>query len=465
MSNKAFSELKAALTIGLVVFLAALLGIVSKSSSIAGFWPANAILLGLLLRAPRFSTPAGWISACAGLVLASLAAGNSLPASLALNASNIISVATAYLLYRRHKEDILYLRRGRAISVLLANALLAGLAAGAIAALIVPAILHDASWRGGLSRGIVEVVNYLTILPIVLSAPSFSWRWLDRRRYQALNIKLRNGLPLLALLLSCAMSMFISRPTALLFPVPVLLWCAVSYSVFTTALLSLAFGIWIEMLLLIGTTSPGLSTSSIDHGLSIRLFVSLLALALITVAATMAARDELMRRLQDIASRDQLTGLLNRHAFRERCNAVLNELRSNQKPACLLIINIDHFKSINDKYGYSAGDRALGSFSRIVSGCLRGSDVFGRLGGEEFAVLLPECSGSDAQMVAERIRNRIADTALDLGEGLETVMTASIGIATATAAGNDIESLLLAADSALYRAKKSGRNRVESEFS
>jgi diguanylate cyclase (GGDEF)-like protein len=143
----------------------------------------------------------------------------------------------------------------------------------------------------------------------------------------------------------------------------------------------------------------------------------------------------------------------------------LSQLGLDGKPVSLLMINIDHFRSINDTHGYAAGDRALNSFSRIVSACLRDSDVLSRLGGEEFAVLLPDCSHTGVTIVAERIRKTIAETAVDLGDNLQQSITVSIGAVSALEAPLDIEPLLFAADSALYRAKKTGRNKViESKF-
>ncbi len=453
--------------IGVIVFLASLLGMVaSPTGSMATFWPANAVLLGLLLRVPRLSTPLRWILAMAGFVLAGLATSNTLLNSAAMGAINLLSVAVGYGMYKGREENIRRLKRSRAVAVMMINVLCASIAA-ALAGEIIDAVLFHRTTSpvsSGLFRFITEAANYIAILPVILSAPRMSWRWLERRRHIPFDIELRRSLPAVAVLLSCAISTLIGSSAMITFPIPALLWCAVTYNVFSSALLTLGFNIWALMTVSTGIFHPASSDGLINSEMSIRIAVAVLALAPISLAVVMESRNELMRRLRDIASRDQLTGLLNRHAFREQSNVLLNRLEPNTKPTSLLMINIDHFKTINDTHGYAAGDQALRSFSMVVSACLRNSDLFGRLGGEEFAVLLPDCAPRDAHMVAERIRKAILETPLNLGNNLQHAVTASIGIASTAVALNDIDPLLMAADGALYRAKKAGRNNVmESE--
>lgn len=446
--------------------LASLFGLLTASpGNLLALWPANAILLGLLVRIPRYAKPEGWAAAASGFVVASLVAGHSAVESISFCTTNLISVSIAYSLYLRHDENTRRLKRSRAVLIMVINVLIAAAVAGIAGAVIEPMFFSGTILHGWASRFGTEVVNYLAILPIVLAAPDMSWRWLERRRQITFNLDLLHGLPVIAMLLSCAMSVLVGGPGALAFPLPALLWCSVTYSVFTVALLTLGFSVWTLMNISATVANPSAAGGLVGIGMSLHMGVALVSLAPISLAVVMENRNELMRRLLDIASRDQLTGLLNRHAFRERGNALLSRLGLDQHPASLLMINIDHFKSVNETYGYTAGDNALASFSKVVSACLRESDLFGRLGGEEFAVLLPDCSRGDAGMVAERIRRTIAETPVDLGDDLHLVVTASIGVASMTVAPNDIDPLLLVADSALYRAKKSGRNKViEGEF-
>lgn len=459
-------QLNIAVAIGSTVFLASLFGLLTTSpGNLLDLWPANAILLGVMVRASRSATPLAWIGAGSGFVAAGLASGSALLASVAFCASNMVSVVVAYGLYRRHDEAIRRLKRSRAVQIMVINVLIASFVAGIIGALIEPTLLNGTILHGWAFRFGTELVNYLAILPIALSAPDISWRWLERRRKISINVDLVHSLPLFAMLSSCVISVLVGGPGALAFPLPALLWCSVTYSVFTTALLTFGFSIWTLMTIASSTADLSAAVGLIGAAMSIRMCVALVALAPISLSVVMEARNELMRRLLDIASRDQLTRLLNRHAFRERGNALLARLAQDKKPASLLMINIDHFKSVNETYGYNAGDNALANFSKVVSRCLRDSDLFGRLGGEEFAILLPDCSAEDTSTVAERIRKTVAETPIELGDDLHLVMTASIGTASLAIAPADIDPLLLTADSALYRAKKSGRNKViEGEF-
>jgi diguanylate cyclase (GGDEF)-like protein/PAS domain S-box-containing protein len=125
-------------------------------------------------------------------------------------------------------------------------------------------------------------------------------------------------------------------------------------------------------------------------------------------------REKISKELERIARQDPLTGLLTRRAFFEQANAYLAKL-PRDRAACILMLDIDHFKQINDTYGHAGGDKVLSIFAKRVSQCLRGSDLFGRLGGEEFAILLASCSEKRGAQVAERIRSKLEREPVDLG--------------------------------------------------
>ncbi|HEY6896526.1 MAG TPA: diguanylate cyclase [Rhodocyclaceae bacterium] len=162
----------------------------------------------------------------------------------------------------------------------------------------------------------------------------------------------------------------------------------------------------------------------------------------------------------ELATHDDLTGVLNRRAFGERARQQLLLSERGGPPPSLLALDLDHFKLINDNHGHGAGDAVLCEFVRIAQTCLRGSDLFGRIGGEEFAVLLPLTGASGALALAERMRQELAATPIDYrGESLR--ITVSIGVAEHGRHLKDLEGLLHAADTALYRAKHRGRNCVE----
>ncbi|MGO8909053.1 MAG: diguanylate cyclase [Bradyrhizobium sp.] len=158
------------------------------------------------------------------------------------------------------------------------------------------------------------------------------------------------------------------------------------------------------------------------------------------------------------ASVDPLTGMFNRRGFAEACARVIEREAHAGRPVTVLIFDIDHFKSINDRFGHPAGDEILKLFSAVVVNNVRLSDLSGRIGGEEFAALLP-CPLEEGVIAAERVREAFEASGIVCEEGpVDT--TVSIGVAGGPA-GTELEVLLAAADTALYQAKRNGRNRVE----
>ncbi|MCK1361253.1 sensor domain-containing diguanylate cyclase [Bradyrhizobium sp. 199] len=162
--------------------------------------------------------------------------------------------------------------------------------------------------------------------------------------------------------------------------------------------------------------------------------------------------------LETLATTDPLTGLYNRRHFLDSLEAEWSRFQRYYRSVSVLMLDIDHFKLVNDRYGHAVGDAAIRA---VAAACLDGkrkSDIVGRLGGEEFAVLLPETSRSRARTVAERIRKRVMSAQIAAGE-IQFGVTVSIGIAEATVSMSGIDALMGAADHALYRAKAEGRNR------
>ena len=167
-----------------------------------------------------------------------------------------------------------------------------------------------------------------------------------------------------------------------------------------------------------------------------------------------------MERAHNISARaaqtDELTGLMNRRAFFEHAQLLYAQCRRNRQPLCALMMDMDHFKDINDTYGHQAGDEVLRQIGGVISASFRQSDVYGRLGGEEFGVLLPNTSLDTARDIAEQLVKSISGLAAEPVHGL----TASLGVASSRNLDQDLHSLMNTADKALYRAKAEGRNRV-----
>lgn len=169
-----------------------------------------------------------------------------------------------------------------------------------------------------------------------------------------------------------------------------------------------------------------------------------------------SARTEELRRE---AETDSLTGLANRRSFFRRAEAMLRRDRALAQPFCLLALDLDHFKAINDSAGHAAGDAVLRNTAACLAAQLRGQDLLGRIGGEEFAVALPGTDLAEGTRVAERLRAALAAVPLPPAVGRPR-LSASLGIAVAGPRDHGLEELLRRADTALYAAKRGGRDRA-----
>jgi diguanylate cyclase (GGDEF)-like protein len=170
------------------------------------------------------------------------------------------------------------------------------------------------------------------------------------------------------------------------------------------------------------------------------------------------ARERAVLRYKHASLIDPLTGVENRRAFLERGEKLLQRTVFDGRAAVLLLFDLDKFKTINDTFGHHAGDRVLTTFCRVATAALRPGDLFGRLGGEEFAALLPHASLDDGLAAAERVRASFEATPQKSGVSTFTT-TVSIGVAMSS--DRDLAALLSVADRVLYRAKANGRNRIE----
>lgn len=197
--------------------------------------------------------------------------------------------------------------------------------------------------------------------------------------------------------------------------------------------------------------------------------IAVLVFSSFVVSATRKLSDALekafrltrqMERAHNIATRaaqtDELTGLMNRRAFFEHAHVLYAQCQHQQQPLCALMLDMDHFKQINDTYGHQAGDQVLRQIGAVISASFRQADVYGRLGGEEFAVLLPNTSLETARGIAEQLIKAISGLVAEPVTGL----SASLGVASTHARDQDLHSLMNTADKALYRAKALGRNQV-----
>ena len=208
---------------------------------------------------------------------------------------------------------------------------------------------------------------------------------------------------------------------------------------FALAACALALAAWVE---------PDLRAST---------FIAVAAIVGLVTAVLFSLREEvrkLVTRLGELATRDSLTGALNRGAFEQRLEAELARTGRTHAPLGLLVLDVDHFKRINDSQGHAAGDAALRALAHAVTAATRRSDIFGRVGGEEFAIALPDTSIVGAEAFAEKLRETLRAAVGGVS------LTVSLGVTDTGMADPTVRGMLHSADLALYAAKRGGRDRV-----
>jgi diguanylate cyclase (GGDEF)-like protein/PAS domain S-box-containing protein len=183
---------------------------------------------------------------------------------------------------------------------------------------------------------------------------------------------------------------------------------------------------------------------------------------LIGVMIDISRQKSLENELRRLATTDAMTGTFNRRHFMEQAEEMVAVARRHGRALTVMMLDIDHFKRINDTFGHPVGDEAIKALASTCAGGLRGSDILGRLGGEEFAICLPETDLHGCLILAERMREAVEAICVHT-EGHEVRFTSSIGVAALSPTDSGIDLLLARADQALYRAKNGGRNRVVSD--
>jgi diguanylate cyclase (GGDEF)-like protein len=483
-TGRAWRALRDAGWTAAIVLPCVLLSVVTSRllGPLALFWPADAVLLGMLLRHPERASAAGWLGASAAYLAADLWSGSDWLRAAWLNAGNLAGVGTGFLVAGRVLPVALRrLDQPRAMLCVLFVCFVSVVVEALIGGSANPVLFGRSLVSGLIDWFNGELATFIILTPLILAAPrGQTLRGLLARCRPPRRWSWHDALPGLSLALSLAGALALGGPGVLALPVPALIWCALRYPVFPTLVLTALLSIAQLFFIAIGVMHlPESNLSSIDAVQSARLGIALVALGPMAVAVVDAARNDLLRQLDHMARYDHLTGMLRRGAFLDSATALLADRIAAGRPVAMLMIDIDHFKRINDRFGHAQGDRVLVVVSTTLQARLRGEDlvgrlggedfpILGRLGGEEFAVLLPDTGADGARTVAERLRLSVAALALPEAETAGGTLpalsglTASFGLAACDAARpHSVETLLAQADAALYVAKAAGRNRVE----
>jgi len=457
------------LQVAALTFLAALAGLLTQpASGLSVLWPANALLAGLLLRRPGLAEPASWAGAGAALALAGVLWGE---APLQALSYSLVNLAGAFVGWRLLAAPGAprTLRQPRAILRILSACVAAAATHAAAAGLLTLWLRGDASWTSILANWFLgQLLSYCAFLPPVLLLPRTGPR--DRRRPAArartrTRSRLETLLPLASLAIGLALCFLVGGPGILAFPIPPLLYCALVYRQHTTAWLALLAAVVITLGTAYGWIpfgdAPPLAGTDPWAMASLRLGVLLLVVAPLMMSGALAARSDMISSLNLALDHDVLTGALSRQAFLRGAQEYLQDPAARRGTG-LLMLDIDRFKRLNDTHGHAVGDQILQAFARTIGSAIRPRDLFGRLGGEEFGIALPDTAPAEVAAIAERLRACVADAAPMPAEGAAPIrITVSIGAAHDSQQPQaTLHSLLSYADQAMYRAKRGGRDRV-----
>ena len=406
---------RAFLIVAAVIFVCCLLGIFTRPIAyFAYFWPANAVLIGLFLRFKPLRNVGGWLGAFIGYMSADLVTGNHLELTLALTIANFMTVGVSLFFIHYLQIDYRAYNKGLNFLYLFLVCVFLGCFSSAIFA--------------------VAVVPYMPDTLFV------------------------DVLPLLSVLISVACTHLFFGPGALLFPLAGLIWAALSYNLFYVSIInSLVCFVTYHSLTTyyISRTADNFLATSI----SVRIGLCMLMIAPLLLCIVSRNRHDLYKEVLYLANHDPLTHVGNRRFFFTQTENLLKE--NLVKSMSIIVLDIDHFKKMNDQYGHYIGDVLLQSFATTVKSNLREQDLFARMGGEEFVVVLNNTTEIESQIIAERICRAVATSKTQVAHAVLS-MTVSLGVVhQVLPTKNSLQSLLNRADRALYQAKTLGRNQVQ----
>lgn len=233
-----------------------------------------------------------------------------------------------------------------------------------------------------------------------------------------------------------------------------------AYLLIATTMTVVALGLTAQAITAAVAPPGDVANASLPLRTQIILFVSTMASTAIGLGLVIMTSQAHKRELIQQATIDPLTKLLNRRAFYAASLPALAQCRREQLPVTVMMMDLDHFKTLNDTFGHMAGDEVLKGFADLVRQCLRGQDIIGRFGGEEFIAVLPRTGAEAARVVAERLRVRLEGETFSC-DGQDLRCTVSIGISCHSRGESELDEISGEADGALYRAKDNGRNRIE----
>jgi diguanylate cyclase (GGDEF)-like protein len=447
------------------------LAISRQAGNIATLWPPNGVLVAVLLLSRRDRWIDVLVAGAIGSIAANLLNDNTVIAATSITIANLVEAVLAASLIRKWTGHRVLFQRSSDVVVLTGVSIFSALVAGALSAASAW-LLSDAPFLSIFIRWVLgDVLGLLIVMPIVAIAYDLYKHGPDLMLSQ--RSALEAGL-LLAMVFVVGLAVFSPDvPNVQFLVIPVVLLASFRLGPLGAALSTVIIAI-VGSIGTVQTENIGaIPADSVTlHVFRFQLYLAVLFLSALPIGSAMAQRARLERDLKDekdradrfagemaeLASIDDLTGLANRRHFLEHLHLRIADAQRTGHPVTLAIFDIDHFKPINDQYGHAAGDAVLRAIGAACKTAVRTEDLIGRIGGEEFAMIMPATDPDAAFGIVDRLREAVAATVIPAGDGRLVSVTISVGIALF--ADQPIDGLLIEADRALYVAKAQGRNQI-----
>ncbi|MDV3251357.1 GGDEF domain-containing protein [Devosia sp. BK] len=424
-----------------------------------GIWPANAILLGILAANRRANTPVTWILSALAYVLAAMLMGRPLGQAVLFMIENASGIFVGLLLIHRYSARLTPITDPAGLVTMFGILLAVSLTHGLVGDLIAPSGFDIALLEGFFLRSVTEFLNLTIFLPLVaaqrmIRGPLKQKAGPGRRRF------VLHSVSLVCLVAAFAGMAVIGGPGAPAFYLPGLIWCVTRVRSLVGFILAAIGAVWTLVSVQTGIVSLYAEHLHVETQLdlaSFRLGVASITLSALAVVALNAFWRRSAQEDKQRADHDALTGLLTRKQFYESADYSLGQLKPETN-SIAIAIEIDRFRSISHGRGQDTGDQVVLTVSELLTANIRRGDILGRLGGEEFAILLPGAGLEEGNRVAERMRASIAAEPFR-HDGSDFSTSVSIGLVEFKTPAN-FSRMLSLADEALYEAKSAGRNRV-----
>ena len=424
------------------------------------FWPLNAVMAGVFIRYPFSARLRNYLLCYLAMLLYDALTTHWGVASLIINLSNMVFIVTASQLMITNRDGSTSIPQPANALRLFVYCLFAALLCAIVGALgsarddQMSFLLLCADWFSE------QFSTSVLILPFLLTVRPFSAlpRWDNNDIW-----------PVVAVVAALGVSVIIGGPGSLAFPLPALIWCALRFPLAVTCFITLLTGIAEIVMVAYGLVKVNAHLHLVVNELfSTRLGIATITICPLIVAMSMASINNLLQQISRRADFDHLTNAYSRSGFFEFIKRRQKLTGPEPGPLSVIMLDIDHFKHINDRWGHECGDQVLRECVRQVKITLRDRGLLARMGGEEFTIVCTGYNLPQAVALAEEIRTDIAAMTINWQEQ-PIRLTVSLGVESVYQPGEntleEINHLLLLADKHLYRAKQSGRNCTSSLLS